>query len=295
MKEIILNKIELSNGEVYGYRYCKGGDKNILLIHGNMISSKHFDTFIEALPKEYTIYAVDMRGFGISTYNNPIDSLDELANDIYIFTQEVGLNKFDILGWSTGGGVAMLYAAKYPEMVNKMFLIESVGIQGYPIFKKDEEGQPIFSEFLLTKEEIANDPIQVAPVLDAIDKKDKEFYKNLWNALIYTQKQPESAKYEEYLEDNLTQRNLVDIDYALTRFNISNEFNGLTKGTGEVYKIEADTLIVQGDKDLVVPQSMAEGIKDALGEKGTLKILSNSGHSPFVDCLDNLVNLITEF
>lgn len=295
MKKVIIDKVTLGNKETYGFRYYKGGNKNILLIHGNMTSSKHFDTFIEALPEDYTIYAVDMRGFGNSTYINPINSLEDLAEDIFLFTEKIGLTNFDILGWSTGGGVAMLFSARHPEKINKMILVESVGIQGYPIYAKDKDGKPIFSELLLNKDEIASDPVQVAPVLAALKRKDKEYYRNLWNALIYTKNQPEPYKYEEYLEDNLTQRNLVDIDYALTKFNISNEFNGVRKGTGEVYNIKANTLILQGDKDFVVPYKMAEGIKDALGKKGTLKILNNSGHSPFVDCLEHLVHIIVDF
>lgn len=295
MKKVVIDKVKLNNGETYGFRYYKGGNKNILLIHGNMTSSKHFDTLIDALPENYTIYAVDMRGFGISTYINPINSLEDLADDIFLFTQKIGLDKFDILGWSTGGGVAMVFAARHSEKVNKMFLVDSVGIQGYPIYAKDEQGKPIFSELLLNRDEIASDTVQVAPVLTALEMKDKEYYRALWNTTIYTQNQPDTDKYEEYLEDNFTQRNLLDIYYALTKFNISNEFNGHRKGSGEVYNIKADTLILQGDKDLVVPFKMAEGIKDALGEKGTLKILKNCGHSPFVDCLDKLVNIIVDF
>ncbi|WP_442870594.1 alpha/beta fold hydrolase [Clostridium sp. Cult1] len=32
------------------------------MVHGNLASSKHFDTLMESLPKEYTVYAIDMRG-----------------------------------------------------------------------------------------------------------------------------------------------------------------------------------------------------------------------------------------
>ncbi len=71
----------LQNGETHGYRYYPGGDKVIVLVHRNLASSKHFDTLMEVLPEEYTIYAIDMRGSGISTYNKPISSLRDFAEE----------------------------------------------------------------------------------------------------------------------------------------------------------------------------------------------------------------------
>ena len=62
----------------------------------------------------------------------------------------------------------MQFTANHPTFVEKLILVESVGMKGYPIFKKDINGQPIVSSLVKTKEEIAQDPVQIAPVLDAI-------------------------------------------------------------------------------------------------------------------------------
>ena len=64
MKEILLHSIKLSNGETMGYRKVGDGDKIVLLVHGNMSTSKHWDRVMESMPKEYTTYAMDLRGFG---------------------------------------------------------------------------------------------------------------------------------------------------------------------------------------------------------------------------------------
>ena len=55
----------------------------------------------------------------------------------------------------------------------------------------------------------------------------KLYYRTVWNLLIYTHNQPEPDWYEKYLDDMLTQRNFVDVNYALITFNISDEHNGL--------------------------------------------------------------------
>lgn len=293
--EINLKSVKLGNGEKLGYRKRNGGEKLLVLLHGNMTSSKHWDILMESLPEEFTIYAPDLRGFGISSYNQEINSLHDFSEDFKLFCDGLNLKKFNLMGWSTGGGVAMDFAADHPEYVEKLILMESVGTKGYPIFKKDENGQAIPGKLLSTKEEIANDPVQVLPVLNAYENNDKATMKMIWNNTIYTDNQPDPEKYDEYLEDMFTQRNLVDVDYALAHFNISNEHNGLEKGNGKAEKIQVPTLILYGDNDKVVPEQMAKDIKNDIGENAQLKYLKNCGHSPLIDDLDQLLNEILDF
>ncbi len=292
--EMAVKSAVLQNGETIAYRETGSGSKVLVLVHGNMTSSKHWDVLMEELQDSYKMYAIDMRGFGFSTYNQPVNSLKDFSEDIKLFVDQLGLTSFSMAGWSTGGGVTMQFAADYPEYVENVILVESVGIKGYPMYKKDADGAPLAGQFLTTKEEIACDPMQVAPVLQALENKDKEYYRTIWNLLIYTHRQPAPEKYEEYLDDMLTQRNLVDVDYSLVMFNISDEFNGVVNGTGAVRRIQAPVLVLQGDRDYVVPREMGEEIaKEIPGAK--LVILPDCGHSPFVDCLDELAHHIRVF
>lgn len=294
-QKITLKSINLPKGEILGYREAGSGDKVLLLIHGNMTSSKHWEILMEQLLENYKIYAVDLRGFGISTYNNRISSIKDFSEDVKSFVDALGLKKFAMAGWSTGGGVAMQFTADYPDYVDKLILVESVGVKGYPMFKKDENGQPIFTEHIKTREEIEKDKVQVVPVLKAYETKDKEYMKNLWNLVIYTHNKPEDNLYEEYLDDMMTQRNLVDVDYALVTFNISREHNGVIQGSGLVDKIDIPTLVLQGDRDYVVPKEMGEDIAKAIGDNAKLTILEDSGHSPFIDCLPKVVKEFKDF
>lgn len=291
----MLNLVKLSNGETMGYRKIGEGNKILILVHGNMSTSKHWDTVMERMPSEYTTYAIDMRGFGGSTYNTPVNSLKDFSEDLKLFVDEIGLDKFYLAGWSTGGGVVMHFSIDYPEQVEKLILVESVGIKGYPMFKKDDNGQPILGEFLNTKEEIEQDPVQVIPILNAYKDRNKDFLRIVWDSAIYLFKKPMEEKYEEYLDEMLTQRNLVDIDYSLVHFNISDEHNGVVEGSGEVHKITAPTLVIQGKNDLIVPMDMGIGIAEGIGENARLELLDNGGHAPMTDDLDRFMNLILKF
>ncbi|MED0972793.1 alpha/beta hydrolase [Bacillus paramycoides] len=286
IKPATMEFVSLSNGETIAYQEVGRQNKEILvLIHGNMTSSQHWDLVIEQLQDQYHIYAVDLRGFGQSTYNKSIDSLQDFAEDVKLFTDQLKLETFSLMGWSMGGGVAMEFTASHPTFVEKLILVESVGMKGYPIFKKDINGQPIVSSLLKTKEEIAQDPVQIIPVVDAIKNMNKVYYRTVWNLLIYTHNQPESERYEKYLDDMLTQRNFVDVNYSLVTFNISDEHNGVVQGNGRIHRIQVPTLVIQGDRDYVVPQVVGEELAKHL-PNAKLTILEDCGHSPFIDCLD---------
>jgi len=293
-KKIQLKLSKLGNGETSGYRESGAGNKIILLIHGNMTSSKHWDTFMAKFPEGYKIYAIDLRGFGVSSYCNRIDSLKDFSEDVKLFVDGLMLKDFILAGWSMGGGVSMQFASDYPSHVNKLILLGSVGIAGYPILKKDKTGQPIDGEFLTTREEVEGDT-QISPILDAYKTKNKDYLRKLWDTTIYTQQKPSSANYEEYLEAMLAQRNLVDVAYSLTRFNISHRHNGVVDGTGQVDRIIAPTLVIQGDKDYIVPMDDAKEIVDGIGDNAKLAVLKNSGHAPMVDSLDKLISTFIDF
>ncbi|EMA6343442.1 alpha/beta hydrolase [Bacillus cytotoxicus] len=301
MGELVMPKpatmefVSLPNGETIAYQDVGRQNKEILvLIHGNMTSSQHWDLVIEQLQNQYHIYAIDLRGFGQSTYHRPIDSLRDFADDVKLWIDELQLKEFSLMGWSMGGGVAMEFAASYKELVKKLILVESVGMKGYPIFKKDVNGQPIVSTLLKTKEEIAQDPVQIVPVLEAIKKMNKLYYRTLWNMLIYTHNQPDPERYDKYLDDMLTQRNFVDVNYALITFNISDEHNGVVPGNGHIHHVQVPTLVLQGDRDYVVPQVVGEELAKHLPH-AKLTILKDCGHSPFIDCLDEYIQHVTNW
>lgn len=279
-------------GETLGYRVVGSGEKTIVLVHGNMSSSQHFDLLAKGLSENFRVVLPDLRGFGGSSYNTPVNSLEDFADDVIALLKAIDVTKFQLLGWSTGGGIAMIMAAKWPEAVEKLYTLESVGTTGYPMFKKGEDFAPLLDQPLLEKADIALDPAQVVPVLEAIKNRDKGFYKALWNAAIYTAgNQPCEEHYDVYLEDMLTQRNLVDVDYALVHFNISARASVAGMGSGLVKAIQCPVVIFQGDKDIVVPMSMAEEIKADIAH-AELHVIENCGHNPNIDRLDYLLENI---
>ncbi len=290
LKQILLKL----GGETLTYRETGTGPRVLLLIHGNMTSSKHWDLLMENFPGKYKIFAPDLRGFGGSSYNNPVNSFKDFSEDVRLFVDALGLEKFVIAGWSAGGAIAMQFVIDHPGFASRLILQGSVGIKGFPMLKSDETGQFVAGEFIKTREDIDNDP-QLQKLINAISSKKREFLRAVWNKLIYTQKQPDPGKYEQYLDDILTQKNLKDVYYSLVRFNISNETNSVVPGTGEVDKIRIPTLIIHGDRDIIIPLETAKQIKNGIGYNAELAVLENCGHSPLTDSLDRLIRLYVDF
>ena len=265
----------------------------VLMVHGNMSSSVHYEPLISRIKDKYRCIALDLRGFGDSSYNNRFDTLEELADDVNLFTEALGIDSYYLVGWSNGGGVSLKLCAKYPSKVKKFFDIEGAGLKGYPLYKKENfksTGEPYAS-----KEEMATDPMQVGPVLAIFEKGDSAMMSAIWDATIYTVNKPTREQSELWMSETMKQRNLVDLDWALATLNMSDEYTPYGKGDGTIKDIKCPVALTMGEKDIVVPDYMVLDNYNALGSLATLLPYENCGHSPMVDCPDRLAKDVTEF
>jgi pimeloyl-ACP methyl ester carboxylesterase len=273
--------INLPNGEKYAY-LDEGQGEIILFIHGNMSSSLHYTPLLERL-SGYRLVAPDLRGFGDSSYHSRFSSLGELAGEVKLFADELGIAKAHLVGWSTGGGIAFEMAVRYPELVCSVFCIEGVGHRGYPLYKKEGDTQRIYA----SKEEMAGDPVSVAPPLAAFASGDRTFFENLWNMAIYPHKKPDPEDSKLFITETLKQRCLVDVDWALANFNMSGVSNGYTPGTETIGTISCPVVCTSGVSDYVVPPDTIKTNVEAI-PGARLLVYENCGHSPLVDCPDRL-------
>ena len=165
----------LYNKEIIAYRKITNPSSShtIILLHGQFSSSiLYFDLF-EILKKspEFDIYAVDMRGFGDSSYKNPIKSLQDLADDVYLFINSLNLKNVSIAGLSTGGAVGQLFAATYPDVLEKLILLSSVCPKGL-LFEYEEinaEGKKLKKVCQTREDLIKGDMVKL---VKAFEKKD---------------------------------------------------------------------------------------------------------------------------
>ena len=189
----------------------------------------------------------------------------------------------------------MQLIADHPGICKKLVLLASASTRGYPFYGTKMDGQPDFENRLTTYEEVKLDMGKTKLFQTAYNIKDRDFFKLVWNSLIYTKNQPSAEKYEEYIDDMLTQKNLAEVYHSLNIFNISEKHNGLIEGNGLVKNIKLPVLVLRGDRDLIIREYMAKEIMEDLGDVARFVELKDCGHSPLVDDLDQLLHVMVEF
>ncbi|MDR2749944.1 MAG: alpha/beta hydrolase [Clostridiales bacterium] len=273
-----------AGNEMIAYRRAGAGDP-VLLIHGNLCSSVHWIPTLEKLSKTHDVIVPDMRGFGESTYANKIETLRDLALDLEKLVDGLGIGPFKVAGWSTGGGVAMEMAADL-ERITGLVLIDSVPPTGYLMYKKDENRKPIYSQPITTYEEMEADPVQVQIPLKALRTGNKAIMRRVFENSIYNIVIPPEEEYEANISATMLQRNLLEIDYALLTFDMVK--------SGRLDKIKCPIHMIHGAKDKLIPLEWALKAKDLLGDRATLHVFENAGHSVLTDDPDAFFAALAE-
>lgn len=291
MNEITVKKITLMNDEIYTYREIGHGENIFVLVHGNISSSLFFEDLMHKLSSTYKVIALDLRGFGDSSYHRPIDSLRDFAGDIKLFVDALGLTSFELLGWSTGGSICMSFTAMYGRYVKHLFLMSSVGISGYQSYRVESDGTKIP---VITKDDMRKD-VPKMTLANILSSKDMKSIKKVWRTSIYNKSIPSEATYHKQMLESMKQKNIFDVYYALSNFNISHAFNGVNPGSEEIDNIHCPTILIHGEDDLIITVKEAMHTKESIGENARLVLLKDCGHSPMIDAFDDLVRIIYKY
>lgn len=98
----------------------KGTGHPLILLHGNGEDGTYFSHQISCFSKTYRVIAIDTRGHGKSPRGNLPFTIRQFAEDLHAFMHMHSIKKAHILGFSDGANIALLFAAKYPEQVDKL-------------------------------------------------------------------------------------------------------------------------------------------------------------------------------
>lgn len=93
-----------------------------ILLHGNGESSDYFEHQIPCFSTRYRVIALDTRGHGQSPRGERPFTIKQFAEDLHDFMDEKGIERAILLGFSDGGNIALEFALKYPERVEKLIL-----------------------------------------------------------------------------------------------------------------------------------------------------------------------------
>ena len=100
----------------------KGKGKPLILLHGNGEDSSYFESQMDYFSQTRRVIAVDTRGHGRSPRGPAPFTIRQFAEDLREFVEEMGIERADLLGFSDGGNIAIIFALRYPERVDRLIL-----------------------------------------------------------------------------------------------------------------------------------------------------------------------------
>jgi pimeloyl-ACP methyl ester carboxylesterase len=100
----------------------KGVGEPLILLHGNGEDSSYFVHQMEPFARHFRVIAPDTRGHGQTPRGDAPFTIRQFTEDLLVFMDRLGLDKADILGFSDGGNIAMIFAMEHPERVGRLIL-----------------------------------------------------------------------------------------------------------------------------------------------------------------------------
>ncbi|MGY4532695.1 abhydrolase domain-containing protein 6 [Pseudomonas sp. TE3786] len=238
--------------------YYQGGPadgETLLMIHGFGANKDNWVRFAKYFTKRYQVIALDLPGFGDSSQPDASYDVGTQTERLAAFVKTLGLGKVHVIGNSMGGHIAALYAARHPEQVRSVALLDNAGVTS-----------PNKSEFYQILERGEPNPLVA---------RDAEGFARLVS-FVFVQPPSVPANVRRYMAEQSSARSAQN-DKVFSH--LRERYIPLEP---ELPKIQVPTLLLWGDKDRVLDVSSIEVMKPLL-KKPTVVIMKDCGHVPMIE------------
>jgi len=113
------------NGAGLYYEEHGTGPETIVFAHGLLWSCRMFDDQVAALKDRYRCIAFDFRGQGKSEVTRDGYDMETLYEDAAALIEALGCAPCHFVGLSMGGFIAMRLAARRPDLIKSLILLET--------------------------------------------------------------------------------------------------------------------------------------------------------------------------
>ncbi len=252
------------------------GETTVILLHGIGCYIENWQENMAALGQGRRVYALDLPGFGRSDKPQISYSYHYFVEFVKEFMAVQNVDKAVFIGESMGGGIALLFALKYPHQVEKMVLADSAGM-----------GREVAISLRLLTIPILGELLARPSRTGAIQALRQIFYKQ---ALITDQ------MIEEAFEISLlpgAQRCFL----SMLRSGC-NIFGGKRDAYHAVLdrleELRMPALIIWGAQDRLLPVAHAHIAAQRL-PNAKLHIFEQCGHMPNIECAEEFNTLVIDF
>lgn len=105
----------------------EGKGKRILCVHGITANSRCWDAIASSLAPRHRVIAMDLRGRGLSDSPPSGYSVENHCKDILALMDDQRLDHPVLMGHSLGAFISLVFAAKHPQRVARLILVDGGG------------------------------------------------------------------------------------------------------------------------------------------------------------------------
>jgi pimeloyl-ACP methyl ester carboxylesterase len=116
----------------------------IILLHGLCANVHYWDFFSRTMTNKYHLIAVDQRGHGNSDWAESYGPRDYVL-DLEAFVDSLKLTEFVLIGHSMGGINAIIYAARHPDQVSALVIVDigpEIAAAGIERMERERANEP---------------------------------------------------------------------------------------------------------------------------------------------------------
>ena len=269
---------------IHGYRRAfrvAGSGPALLLIHGVGCNSKSWEPVHAKLAQRFTVIAPDLLGHGESDKPHADYSLPAFANGMRDLLAVLGIDRVTVVGHSFGGGVAMQFAYQYPELVERIVLVNAGGVSKDVSLALRLAAMPMGAEALAM--------LRAPGVMPAI----RGFGHAVGAVLGSTRLGRDVTDVVEMLEGFQDPAGLAA--FARTLRSVVDARGQFVTMLDRSYLVQSVPVqIIWGEDDLIIPVDHAHTAHAAI-PGSRMEIFEDSGHMPFHDHPDRFVEVVERF
>ncbi len=246
--------IKIDDQNIYYQKLGKG--KNLILLHGWKQDVSTWYGVVDELKKDFTLWLIDLPGFGRSDIPKKVFRVSDYSEIIFQFIKKLNLKNPILLGHSVGGRIAIKLAAVHPELIDRLVLESSAGIQP----KRDLIKYLIYPLVKMFHYFIPN-------IFNFKERLRYSFYKKLESDYLT------AGSLKETLTNILKEDLMPDLS-----------------------KIKVETLLIWGEKDPTKEASLRNGkLMYKLIPNSRIEVLEEIGHFPHLENPERFVYYVKDF
>jgi pimeloyl-ACP methyl ester carboxylesterase len=268
--------------------FCGGNGPPLVLVHGlGSSATVEFYYNLEPLAKHHRVFAIDLPGFGRSDKPVLAYTIDLFVRAVSDLMASEGIERAAVMGVSMGGRVALGLALDSPEKVERLVLVDALGV-GVP--------RRVLSYSILLTRGLGE--LTLRGTARALRQMNPAVIRRFWGWYLRRPNRMDTIWTDERIAKHGSL--LARPEYRAAYLSALRSIAGMRQlRTGVVVEdrlpeLRMPTLLIWGRHDHIFPASHAQAAMERI-PNGRLEVFDDSGHTPQMEEPERFNRLVLDF